>query len=121
MCAVSAVGDYWSKRLPEKYPNQPWEHISPPQPTNPYPGYPSLPNTTATPIIINGAPQAELDALKLQFEELKAEMVQIKKILEEVKKYDDKFGEPHCEMEEKVALLKKIAEYVGVDISKVFE
>ena len=34
-------------------------------------------------------------------------------------KYDEEYTEPHCEVDEKVAFIKKLAEYVGVDLTDV--
>ena len=44
----------------------------------------------------------------------------MKALLIRAKEYDERNNEPHCEMEEKVELLKKIAAAVGVDLSEVF-
>jgi len=57
--------------------------------------------------------QQEFDALKREVEEMKA-------LLKRAKLYDEANGEPDCEMDEKVALLKRIAEVVGVDLTEVF-
>lgn len=56
--------------------------------------------------------RAELDQLRRDVEEMKA-------LLKRAKKYDADNGEPDCEMDEKVALIKKVAELVGVDLSDV--
>jgi hypothetical protein len=93
------VGDDWSKRLPGTYP---W--IAPASvPTTP------LPNN-----ILQLVPRYEFDALKREVEQMKKE-------LEAAKAQDVADGNPDCEMEEKVELLKKIAELVGVDLSTVFD
>ena len=44
----------------------------------------------------------------------------MKALLIRAKKYDEDNNEPHCEMEDKVELLKKVAKYVGVDLKEVF-
>lgn len=56
--------------------------------------------------------RAEFDALKRDVEDMKALLVR-------AKKYDEDNGEPECEMEEKVALVRRVAEAVGVDLSDV--
>ncbi|RWO20641.1 hypothetical protein [Mesorhizobium sp.] len=33
---------------------------------------------------------------------------------------DERNNEPHCEIEDKVALLKRVAEAVGVDLAEAF-
>jgi hypothetical protein len=65
------------------------------------------------PIIVPGPSQAEFDALKKELEELK-------KLLVAAKVYDDNTGQPDCEKEEKIELLRRLAEIVGVDFSDVF-
>ncbi len=95
MCAVSATGDYWRQND--------WPKWEPYQPLNPTPGYWPPPEVT----------KADLDALKREMEELK-------KLLVAAKKYDEATGQPDCEMEDKVALIKKVAKLVGVDMSGVF-
>lgn len=58
-------------------------------------------------------PRWEFDALKREIEELK-------KLLLAAKKYDEATGQKDCEKEEKIAFLKRLAEMVGVDLSEVF-
>lgn len=97
MCTVSMIGDHygdkWRDRWPIGWPNQ-----------SPIPSYIPL----SSPIS-----REEFDALKREVEEMK-------KLLIRAKKYDEDNGEPDCEMDEKVALLKRVAEAVGVDLSEVF-
>ncbi len=57
--------------------------------------------------------RADLDALR-------KEMAELKKLLSAAKKFDDSTGQPHCEMDEKVDLIKKLAALVGVDLEDVF-
>lgn len=90
MCVVSNVSDYFNNRtLPKKYPN--------------YIQW----------VYNHHAPSRE------EFEALKRDVEELKKLLEAAKVYDEKVGEPHCEAEEKVNLIKKIAEIVGVDLKGV--
>lgn len=95
MCTVSMVGDHYRDLLPTKYPWIPADFS---------------PNQT---IPTDYVPRHEFDALKREIEEMK-------KLLQRAKEYDERNNEPHCEMDEKVALLKKVAELVGVDLSDVF-
>lgn len=53
--------------------------------------------------------RSEFDALKKEVENMNA-------LLAKAKKYDEEHNEPDCQMEEKVAILKKIAELVGVEL-----
>ena len=57
---------------------------------------------------------------KFEFDNLKKEVEEMKQLLLRAKLYDEKNNEPHCEMEDKVALLKKIAEMVGIDLKDIF-
>jgi hypothetical protein len=55
-----------------------------------------------------------------EFDKLKAEVEEMKKLLIKAKLYDEQNNEPECEVEDKVALLKKVAELVGVSLEDVF-
>lgn len=94
MCAVSNIGDFYGRTVPERYP---WVQ-------------PNLPNTVIT--LPPEITKAEFDALKREVEELK-------KLLTAAKAFDAATGQPDCEQDEKVALLKRIAELVGVDLDEV--
>lgn len=91
MCAVSYIGDQYSKSIPNTYP---W---------------------------YNPANALLVSPSKAEFNALKAEVEQMKKDLEAAKKQDIADGNPDCEMEDKVKLLKDIAKLVGVDLGSVFE
>lgn len=56
-----------------------------------------------------------------EFEALKKEVLEMKELLKKAVEYDKKNNEPACEIEEKVALLKKIAELVGVDLKDILK
>lgn len=55
-----------------------------------------------------------------EFDALKREVQELKKVLEAAKKFDEVTGQKDCEMDDKVALIKKVAEMVGVDLGNVF-
>lgn len=57
---------------------------------------------------------------KKDFDALKKDVEEMKKLLERALDYDKRNNEPNCEMEEKVALLKKVAELVGVNLEDIF-
>lgn len=111
MCAVSNVGDDFRNRFPNEYPW--WPH----QPnTNPYPD-PYNPNTIPSiPMPVNPNDYASKDEVRRLREEIEA----LKELLKAAKIYDEKTGQPDCEMDEKVKALKIIAESMGVDLSEVF-
>ncbi len=103
MCTVSMVGDDIRDRWSRRYP---WIERSP--------QHPEWPNVPLAP---NSAPQ---EVSKQEFDALKREVEDLKALLARAKKYDEDNGEPDCEMDEKVALIKKVADLVGVDLSEIF-
>lgn len=96
MCTVSMVGDFYGERIPQQYP---WVVT------------PNI-NTTTNPIY---SPVS-----REEFNDLKKEIEGMKALLIRAKLYDEANGEPDCEMDEKVTLLKRFAELVGVDLDEVF-
>lgn len=96
MCMVSNVGDGWGQKFPEH-----WPKFNPPPPQ-------------ATPFVIPSGVSKE------EFEALRKEVMELKKLLEAAKKFDEATGQPDCEMDEKVKLIKAIAKMVGVDLGDVF-
>ena len=94
MCAYSAMGDYWQQRLPEK------------------PYYPAIHPYINQQILQPQVSRAEFDALKKDMEELK-------KLLKAAKDFDEAAGEPDCETDEKVALIRKLAKLVGVSMDGI--
>jgi hypothetical protein len=100
MCVVSMVGKWWQDH---QYPQYPW--VQPYIQTSPA-------DFSGTNITI-GVPQEEFDKLKKEVEDLK-------ELLIRAKEYDRRNGEPDCEMDEKVELIKRIAELVKVDLEEVF-
>lgn len=93
MCTVSMIGDHYREHFPQQYP---WIQ------------------TTGTNINLSNAPTRE------EFEALRRAVEDMKSLLIRAKIYDEENGEPDCEMEEKVEMLKRIAEMVGVDLYEVF-
>lgn len=104
MCVVSMVGDHYKKTLPDQFPS--W---FPANPLAPYPNGPAMPVTTMPPSVS-----------REEFLSLKKEMEQIKILLEKAKAIDIATGQPDCEIDEKVVLLKELAKLVGVDLKEVF-
>ena len=97
---VSNIGDNWKETFPQKWPN-----------FNPPPDDP--PNPIVWPVALPQVTRQEFDALKAEIEALKI-------LLQAAKKFDDSTGQPHCEMDEKVELIKRIAKLVGVELGDVF-
>lgn len=92
MCVTSMVGGFYEDQFRKNYPQL---------------VYPNL-QDLVTPLIS-----------RAEFEELKKTVLEMKELLTRAKLYDQQNDQPDCEMSDKVALLKRIAELVGVDISKV--
>lgn len=99
MCVVSMIGDHyhdkWNPYFPqiprEKIPVGDWEKLFNPPPT-----------------------KADYDTLKKEVEEMK-------ELLKRAIKYDEDNGEPECEIEEKMKILKAVAKAMGVDLSDVLK
>ena len=51
-----------------------------------------------------------------EFEALKQEVMDMKELLKRAIKYDEENNEPHSELNEKITVIQKIAELVGVDL-----
>lgn len=109
MCTVSNIGDQWT---------YPW------QPQNPQPKYPEV----KTYFVEDKVSKERLEKIakenkKLaeEIKELKKEMASLKKLLEAAKIYDEETGQKDCEMEEKIALIKKLAELTGVNFDDIFK
>lgn len=117
MCVYSNCGDYWRDRtVPEKWPWVPqnpdvWPEPSVDPSTDPFEIYKKVKEAVAP----------ELPITREEFNELKKAVEEIHKLLKAAKKYDEEMGEPNCEKEEKIELIKKMAKMVGVDISDVLE
>lgn len=90
MCFVSFIGDYWRQGAPYTHPWIGTGVVIPPEVT-----------------------REEVDALRKEIQELR-------ELLLAAKKFDNATGQPDCEMDEKVELLKRVADLVGVDLSEVF-
>jgi hypothetical protein len=61
------------------------------------------------------------EVTKKEFDKLKAEVEEMKKLLIRAKLYDEANNEPSCEVEEKMEFLRKVAQLVGVDLDDVFK
>lgn len=99
------MGDYYK----DKFVQPSWPLTWPPIDSSPY----QQPLSPLSPILSPAVTREEFDELKKAVEEMK-------NVLLRAKEYDEKTGQPDCEMEDKVDVLKKIAKLVGVDLSEVF-
>ncbi len=98
MCVVSMVGDYYADR---------WKYI-PNSPTI----YPTLP---ASPI------EFQVGVSQKEFQDLKREVEEMRELLKAAKRIDEITGQADCEQADKVALLRRVAEMVGVDLADVLD
>jgi len=100
MCVFSMVGDHYGEK---------WGHLPYINP-QPQPGIHVTPGTvTVFPAL---ATQAELEALR-------REVLDMKELLKRAIKYDTEHGQPGCENEDKVKLLRRVADLVGVSLEDV--
>jgi hypothetical protein len=108
---MSMVGDYYTDKWVTKFPTiqDPlwWEQFKPED-------FRWIPPVNNQDKVLEPVSRQEFDDLKKDVEECLA-------LLRKAKEYDEKNNEPNCELEEKVALIKKVAELVGVNIEGVFQ
>ena len=110
MCTVSNIGDGYKDNFAPRWPNYP---VWPAQPTGvPYPAQQGIPGQ---PVVIDTS-----GVSKQEFEALKKEVEELKQLLKAAKKFDEETGQPDCHMDDKVECIKKLAEYVGVDLEDIF-
>jgi hypothetical protein len=117
MCTVSMIGDFYRDRF-----NEPSYPFTPIDPGIPLPGKP-IPALPVNPIPAWPQPSTQIWLTPIgrqEFDDLKKEVETMKALLIKAKIYDEANGEPDCEMEEKIALLKRVAELVGVSLEEVF-
>lgn len=96
MCVVSMVGDFYHEK---------WNPLL-------------IPNPNVS--IDTKFFQTILPVSREEFDSLKKEVLEMKELLRRAKIYDEKNGEPNCEVEAKLVTLKKIAELVGISLDDVF-
>lgn len=96
MCVLSFVGDHYQKTWPERYP---WIVPNQPEPIKPMVIPPSV--------------------SREEFNTLKREVEDMKRLLKAAKEIDEMTGQPDCEIEDKVALLRRVAEVFGISLDDV--
>jgi len=104
MCVVSNVGDFYGRQW-QPYIQQPQQ-----EPLQGGTGLGSLDTFTFV------APVS-----REEFEKLRAEVLEMKQLLIKAKEIDEKTGQPDCEMEDKVKVLKTVAKAFGVSLDEVFK
>lgn len=106
MCTVSMIGDHYRDKWVVP-PNQTW-----PPPVGPY--VPPDPLRPFQVRIVEPVSREEFDTLKREVEDMKS-------LLKRAKEYDERNGEPDCEMDEKMDVLRRVAKLVGVDLDDVLK
>jgi len=89
------VGDHYNEWYPNTFPNV-------------FPKWPIDEGTRITEFVT-----------KQEFEALKRTVEEMRELLARAIKYDEDNHEPHCEVEEKMALLRRVAEAVGISLDDV--
>lgn len=98
MCTFSYVADYANTNLPNRHP---W-------------------------LVSGGLPDQyvyvpPISPTQQQFDDLKKEVEELKKLLLAAKEFDDKTGQHECEQEEKIKFLRQLSKFVGVDYESVLK
>lgn len=107
MCVVSMTGDMFHDRW------RPWTPYVPYTPVQPYNPQPT--DRTGPFLLPPTGPTQE------DFDNLKKEVELLKELLKRAKEYDEKNGEPDCEIEDKMKFLREVAKLVGVDLDDVIK
>ena len=103
MCVVSMIGDHYFDKWRGKWPTYPF---SPTSPQAPDPIRDFVFQQTYTPVT------------RQEFDQLKKEVAEMVALLKRAKDYDERNGEPECETDEKMRILREVAKLVGVDLDK---
>lgn len=124
MCVVSNLGDQWGQTFPYRWPQVPLQ----PAPYDvPHPFEPVQDALRECVHCGNErghflhAPFEPDDSVsRADFEKLREEMEELKELLKAAKRFDEATGQPDCEMDEKIELIRRVADMVGVDVDEVF-
>lgn len=109
MCAVSNVGDNYQNQ----WQRQPW--------FNPQvqPGQGGIGPGTGGGGGLSGPFTLSPPPTREEFDQLKKEVLEMKQLLIKAKAEDVATGQKDCEMEEKLKVLRAVADLVGVDLNDV--
>lgn len=97
MCVVSMIGEHYGDKLRREWPQ-------------------FFPDQQPRPLQVEYSPFVPAPVSRQEFEELKRQVSEMTELLRRAKVYDEKHGEPDCEIEEKMAALRAVARIVGVDL-----
>lgn len=105
MCTISMISDHFHEKwVPDIYHPQ----------TVPFPQTVPVPSKTIQDIVDALAP-----VTRQEFDQLKHDVEEMKALLIRAKLYDEENDQPDCQMEEKVDLLRRVAELVGVSLEDI--
>ena len=106
MCVVSMIGDHYADKWRDR--------ILPYQRPIDWPYWPVDEGPASSPGAkpVEHPTREEFDALRKEVEDMKA-------LLKSAVEYDERNNEPHCEVEEKMELLRRVAEMVGISLDDV--
>jgi hypothetical protein len=108
MCVVSMVMDHYKDK---------WDHLPGIATGVTYPNnWPPLQSTPNQPTSIQIAPPITRE----EFDQLRNDVLEMKELVKRALKYDQDTNQADCENEEKVALVRKVAEMVGVSLDDIF-
>lgn len=112
MCTVSMVMDHYKDKWSPMFPNYPYSPDAVPGvliPSTPLP----IPSTATT---VN----VRLPVSREEFDQLRKDVLEMKELVKRAMKYDKDNNQADCENEDKVKLIRQIAEAVGVNVDDVF-
>src|SRR4051812_17106789 len=105
MCTVSMVGDFFGDKWKDQHPN--W--------------FPTTTGGAGGTIPLPPFQVVIPEVTRDEFEALRKEVLDMKELLKRAKAYDERNGEPDCELDSKMALLRAVAKAVGVDLDDVIK
>lgn len=99
MCIYSAIGDYYDKNFQDNWPDI----------------YRTVTQDS------DAVTKADLEKLatKEDIARIEKTLVSIRELLKAAIKFDDETDQAHCENEDKVALLRKLGDVLGVDMRDI--
>jgi hypothetical protein len=100
MCVVSMIGDGYQDQFPGRWPTV-VPYYPDEQPANP----------GVIPFTLTGLVSQK------EFDELKKEVEELKKVLAAAQKFDTQTSQPHCDSPDKLKLIRWLAKELGVDLS----
>ena len=96
MCVVSNVGDFYTDKF------------------KPYSSGVRIGDASGEAFVIN------IPVTRQEFDALRNEVLEMKQLLLKAKEIDEKTGQPNCENESKIALLKAVAKEFNISLDEVF-